>query len=417
MKKYIVSIVLSLICTFFSFSVFSQQSTSDSLRKKAPNVYIDCETCDKQHIKREIPYINYMRDRKDADIHLLITRESTGSGGDEFTIYFLGQKQFEHHQDTLRFSVPPDATQDEIRTKGVETIKKGIIPYVFETPIREHITVSYDKSTQSEEVEDKWNKWVFRSSLRAWISGEASRLDMNFWGTLSATKITKEWKIEMDLGGSYSEDRFKVNDQTITGIRRSQSFDVLAVNSINQHWSMGGFFDFQSSLYSNYEQAYRVSPAVEYNLFPYRISTRRQLRFLYKPTFKYNVYTDTTIFNKTQEQIFTNRLAIALALKEKWGRVDVGLEGSHFFNDLAKNKLTFDASLSLKLVKGLSFDISGRLSLINDQINLRKGQASKEDILLKQQELPTQYSYYANFGLSYTFGSIYNNIVNPRFGN
>jgi len=45
-----------------------------------------------------------------------------------------------------------------------------------------------------------------------------------------------------------------------------------------------------------------------------------------------------------------------------------------------------------------------------------KGGATTEEILLHRKELETQYQYYISFGLSYTFGSIYNNVVNPRFG-
>ena len=32
-------------------------------------------------------------------------------------------------------------------------------------------------------------------------------------------------------------------------------------------------------------------------------------------------------------------------------------------------------------------------------------------------ELETQFQYFTSFGFTYTFGSIYNNVVNPRFGN
>jgi hypothetical protein len=46
-----------------------------------------------------------------------------------------------------------------------------------------------------------------------------------------------------------------------------------------------------------------------------------------------------------------------------------------------------------------------------------KGEASEADILLQLQELETSYHLEGELGLTYTFGSIYNNIVNPRFGN
>ncbi len=36
--------------------------------------------------------------------------------------------------------------------------------------------------------------------------------------------------------------------------------------------------------------------------------------------------------------------------------------------------------------------------------------------LLRQRQLLTGYQYFFNFGFGYSFGSIFNNIVNPRFG-
>lgn len=43
--------------------------------------------------------------------------------------------------------------------------------------------------------------------------------------------------------------------------------------------------------------------------------------------------------------------------------------------------------------------------------------ASTEEILVRQRELATGYQYEVGFGVSYSFGSIFNNVVNPRFRN
>jgi hypothetical protein len=50
-------------------------------------------------------------------------------------------------------------------------------------------------------------------------------------------------------------------------------------------------------------------------------------------------------------------------------------------------------------------------------LSLRRGDASNEEILVRQRELATGYEYEFGFGISYTFGSIFNNVVNPRFRN
>jgi hypothetical protein len=54
--------------------------------------------------------------------------------------------------------------------------------------------------------------------------------------------------------------------------------------------------------------------------------------------------------------------------------------------------------------------------MIHDQLALRKGDLSQEDVLLHRKQLSTQYDYFGSIGLRYTFGSIFSNVVNPRFG-
>jgi hypothetical protein len=53
---------------------------------------------------------------------------------------------------------------------------------------------------------------------------------------------------------------------------------------------------------------------------------------------------------------------------------------------------------------------------VRDQIGLPKGDATTEEVLLRLRQLATGYTYYLNFGFSYSFGSIFNSTVNPRFG-
>ena len=52
---------------------------------------------------------------------------------------------------------------------------------------------------------------------------------------------------------------------------------------------------------------------------------------------------------------------------------------------------------------------------MRDQVFLPRRGASDEEILLQQRDLLTDFDYRLNVSLSYTFGSIFNNIVNPRF--
>jgi len=57
-------------------------------RDAAVKVYLDCLGCDTDFIKKEITFVNYVRDRIIADIHIFVTTQMTGSGGKEYSINF-----------------------------------------------------------------------------------------------------------------------------------------------------------------------------------------------------------------------------------------------------------------------------------------------------------------------------------------
>lgn len=158
-------------------------------------------------------------------------------------------------------------------------------------------------------------------------------------------------------------------------------------------------------------------PGLEYDLFPYSESTRRQMRVLYSIGFRHIDFIDTTIYNKIEENLWRHSLSLAYEVVQKWGSVDLTADYSNYLHDWSKNNLSLSGSLDLRIAKGLSMNFRGSISLIHDQLGLVKGDIPTEQILLRRQEMETRYEYRANFGFTYTFGSIYNNVVNPRFGN
>ncbi len=86
-------------------------------------------------------------------------------------------------------------------------------------------------------------------------------------------------------------------------------------------------------------------------------------------------------------------------------------------NDFAKNRIELDGYVNIRIIKGLSLSIRGGIARIRDQLSLVGEELSEADILLQLQEMQSAYSVDGGIGLTYTFGSIYNNVVNPRFGN
>lgn len=417
---------LLVVLSFISFVSTAQQADEapvpddeeDIVSKVAPKVYMDCDFCDLNFLRQEVNFINYVRDPKLADIHVLVTRQFTGGGGKEHAILFIGQNDFAGMNDTLMYLTGPDDTEDEIGSAGAQTLKIGLMYYIGKTPLGKYIKITYDRAVVPLVVKDKWDNWVFEIDLGTWFSGEESYSDISLWSSINASRITEKWKIELDVNANYREEKFKFGGETITSVKRSQAFDFVAVKSLGEHFSTGLFGRVNSSLYKNISLKYSGAPGLEYNLFAYAHSARKQLRIVYKIDLGYVYYNDSTIYEKIEEELYQESLGLALELKQKWGSVRTYVMGSHYFDDINKNRLKLFTRVSVRLFKGFTLRLMGSLEIIHDQLSLAKESgASREDVLLRQSQQATQYDYWGNIGFTYTFGSIYNNVVNPRFGN
>ena len=413
----------SVIC-FYMFLLFQSSLTAqdnisdpDSLKSLAPNVYIDCSGCDNDYLRTEIAFVNFVRDRKQADIHILVSEQRTGGGGRQYTIEFMGQANFKDMADTLIYVSYESDTDDMVREGLTSVFKIGLARYAAKTPLREYLSVNYSKPSSPTAVKDKWDYWVFEISGNYWFNGEKSYRSLNVNGNIEASRVTEQSRIRFGIWGNYNESKFDYEDYKALSLSRSKGFNSGYIKSLGDHWSAGLWGDVYSSTYSNKDMQAKITSAVEYNIFPYDQSNRRQLRLSYNVGMVYVDYEEETIYGKTTEWLTGQSLGITLELVQPWGSVYANLSGSHYLHDFEKNKINLYSRLSIRIVEGLSFDLNGSVSRVHDQLSLRMGGASEEEVLLRRRELATSYNYWGSFGISYSFGSIYNNVVNPRFGN
>ncbi len=388
----------------------------DDLKNQAPRVFIDCRRCDKDYIRTEITFVNFVRDKEECDIHVLITDQRTGADGREYTMTFMGRNEYSHIEHTLVYISQKTDTRDETRLGMVNTLRKGLFPYMVENPLMEHFSLNFYSDIEPTAVEDPWDFWVFSLSLRGSMEEEASQSESSFRGNISINRITPEWKLRLGFSGEVETDRFVVDDEEIKSSSDEKNFTGIIVKSLGKNWSVGGWFEANSSAYDNRRLELIFAPAVEFNVYPYSESTRRQLRFLYRLGYISVKYREETIYDKIYEDLLGQSFSATLEVKEPWGNVTTSLEGSHFFHDFSKNRVQLWGHISFRIFKGLSMNLHGRFERIRDQLSLAKGEASLDEILLQRKELATDYEYSISTGLSYTFGSVFSNVVNPRFG-
>ena len=419
-----------VICASFLFAsaLRAQQDTvahPPSATQSPPKlrVFLDCNYCDFDFMRTEVTFVDYVRNRQDAQVHILETDQATGGGGTEFTLHFLGQGRLAALSDTLKYVSPPAASPDDLRRGLARVIKIGLLRYEAHLgdPSRFDVTYTAPSAKPGDSARaakrDPWNYWVFRTTANGYGSGEKANNFVSLNGSTSANRTTEAWKANISVYGNYGQNRFELSDGTnFRSYSHSYGLSDLVVKSLGPHWSAGQRASWTASTFLNQKQAIRFAPAIEYDFFPYSQSTRRQWTLQYSPGISYFRYQDTTIFDRISEVREDQTLITSLDLKQPWGSISSSLEGAVYLHDLSKRHLVFFNSLDLKLFKGFSLFFFGQASLLRDQLYLPRGDLSDADRLLRLRQLATSYSYFANFGISYSFGSIFNNIVNPRFG-
>ncbi len=386
----------------------------------APNVFLDCKTrCYLSHIRTQLNYVNFVRDRQEADIYMLLTSLRTGSGGLEYTLESTGHEEFEGINDTLTFFVDAVSTDGERQNVVTQYVESALIPYLLKSEMRPFITVDRRAVPVTGVVTpeyDPWKSWLFEMRANFWFSSVEAVDDIDLSGRLTASKVTDEHKFNARFNYNFNQSKFKLEDDSVfVSIQRSMWSRVLYVKSITDHLSVGGWANVWNNTFSNYALGISAKPAVEYNLFPYQEATRRQFTFRYSIGPSYNDYVDSTIYNLTEEWLWSHDLEIDYVMLENWGTVRMGLDYSNFLHDWSLLSLSFRPRVNWNVSKGLNVNISAELSLFRNQRNIVKDDISTEEQLLRIKQLGSNYAYSFGFGISYRFGSTYNNIVNTRF--
>lgn len=385
---------------------------NDTLRKDALNVYMQASN----HIRREITFINYVRDIKEAQLVILRSQQQTGAGGSRTTFLLEGQLDMDGKNDTIIYNASPDDTREQRREGEIRTLKMGLMRYILETPLAEFIDIQFTEPIADVVSTDKWNNWVFSANLGGSTRGESQFESMEINSGISANRITNKWRINTNVNYKVETSKYHIGEEVIKRDKRNGGIHLTLVRSLGDHFSTGLFTNLTTNSYINMDLEYSFFPAFEFNVFPYSESTRKQLRLVYGAGFTFRDYNETTIFDKEEELLYVHQVWANYRLIRKWGSINVHSNWKNYFHDWSKNRFTAGFGVNFRIVKGLNIHFGGNASIVHDQLALVKGGLTEQEVLLHIQQLETNFTYRTWFGVSYTFGSIYNNVVNPRFG-
>jgi hypothetical protein len=398
-------------------------SLSSAIVSAILRVFLDCNDggCHADYLREEVKLADYVRDRADADVHVLVTRASTGAGGREYTLSFIGLGRFQAVSRTLKVVTESSDSEDRVRRQLASALTVGLLTYLTAETLPSGLAVAAELrdtgASPSTATTDPWRSWIFSLNGYLNLDTEESTSERNWGLSAGADHITPDWKLTFGSNFNESRDEFELDEgERLSVVRKNWQLDGLAVKSISEHWSVGASSHVRSSTFDNIKLDVRAAPAVEWNFFPYSMYTRRQFRVLYEIGVSSRSYYELTLFGKLDETRAHEELSATYEQREPWGTLEGRVEVSNYFPGFSEHRLEVDGEVNVRVARGLSLSIEASASRIRDQLSLPRRNASAEEVLLRLRQLQSGFETRVEFGVEYRFGSAFAAIVNPRFG-
>jgi hypothetical protein len=408
-----------------------------SVQARAPlRVFYDCSgpiSCQPDHLRTEIPWISWVTNREDADVHVITTREDLGGAGINVNIELHGLGSMSHLNDELNYTTPGT---DVLRVRIDEytrALKLGLTRFALESGLGSELNLTFEPlgdlavdsagtttgaltSTIAADIDDPWNYWTFRAGLTGNLSATQTRSSHRVNVNLGADRITAGWKFTLASTGSMLREEIELSGgRIVRNDRDTWNLATILVRSVSPHVSAGMDMSGGKEQLNNRQTRYEANPAVEWNFYPYDQASRRQLIVHYGAGFQHNNYQEETVFGVMQETVPFQRLGVQYSAVEQWGQASLNADAFQYLHEAGLYSYGAQGNLSFRIARGLDLTFNANAQRIANQINIRASELTDEEILLGRDALPTSYSYSGSMGFNYRWGSNFANIVNARF--
>ena len=375
-------------------------------------VYLDCR-CDDNYIKQKTSFLEYVRDQDLADIEIIIRDIRTPTGTRSFEIQIDGNNEFKEISSSAIVSGFVTDTSGTLRDKLLNKLKLSLIPFLDKAKYVINIDIN---SNFDEDIinDDKWKNWVFELSGSYNNDKEESRKTNRYEIQFEIDKLTEDWRIGMEISRNESNRKFISNDDVYISKRKTTSFRGRVIRSISDHFSAGIFLGAYQNTYENIDFNRYLEPALEYSFYPYKDVLSKEITLAYRIGTGKRNYIEKTIYGYETQKLTSQKLSLNIRYRQKWGNISSYLNATQFLNDGTKKRLSLRSDLDIRVFEGLAVRFSGNINLIREQYSLAAGATSIEELLLQQRQIATDYKTNFSIGLSYTFGSMYNSIINTR---
>lgn len=393
--------------------------TLPAFAENTPKLFINCQQarCYETYLLTELSYFTFVRDQGMADIQILITDQGNASGGRNYVLNFIGQFEYEGIDNLVEFETQQSDTEAIARKALLNKINFGLMKYLEKTDAISDVEISFPKNKVIEKPQekDKWNNWIFGIGGSGRLDGESNRKEVRFDANVRGGRTTAKSKYSFYTYAQQRNNAVTLDGTTEKVKVNTYGYNTLFVTTFAKKWSIGGLMKGFHSIYSNIDFSNSLAPAVEYSIFPIEDFNKKQFRWIYQAGFRKLNYIEKTIFDKLQETRPYHQVTSILGYTQPWGNFSAEMNGYQYIDEPDKYRLSLELELNWRVTQGVSLRFYGSGSQIKNQISLAKTASSTEELLLGGQQLPTSFDYSTSFGLNYTFGSLRNSIINPRF--
>ena len=339
-------------------------------------VFLDCQSdCFADYLRTELTFVDFVRDRTEAEVHVLITSAETGGGGREYTVAFIGEGTFKGTDHTLKALTTQSDTEDVVRRQlddvaadrpaELRRDARRAAAARRHRPARDRGAAPGGRGRPLEQLGLQPARVGLARQRGVQPSGAARR-------AVSADRITPDWKITIGGELDYETEEFDLDeDEPVKVDRREREFRSLVVKWLGEHWSVG--VGRRDRLVDLREHQFSVggAPAVEFNVFPVLALHAAPASCAVRESASEHVrYYEETLYGKLEETLPLHELDVTYEQREQWGSLQARPEGSQYLHDLSKSRLEADGEVSVRLARGLSVSAEVNGSRIRDQLSL-----------------------------------------------
>lgn len=376
-------------------------------------IFLDCDDENlKNFLITEIKTFEFSNIKEESDIFFIIKKDSHDNNIC-FTLFSYGQNDYKNLSDTLKLFFDKNISEYNIYKNLYESFMIMVLGNYFEQDYLDKISIT--EIEKSVEVKKEYG-WNFNLEGLTELYSENQYKNNLLKVKFSGNRFINYDQIKLDLSFSVNKKYFYLDsNRVLTSFNRNFFSEIEYIQAINDRISSRFKLDGYNSTFSNYRLKNDLSIGIEYSFFPYIEGNTRLLKISYEYEPSFVIYYDTTIYDRTKEILHKNIIRFSYDVLFTKGNVSLSLVGTNYIQYFNQYSISFEGSMKLYFWKGFSLNLYSEFAIPRDKRNIEKAGYTDEDLLLLQKERATDYAFFIDLSISYTWGSKLINIESFRF--